>query len=208
MSLMHQWKPRIYRKALLVCLASLPCAVLRAETMYVTDTLRLGIHHTEDTSDEAFRNLVSGAELEIIERVPNYAHVRTTDGEEGWVKSAYLVSEKPAKTRVAELEQELKSVLAELKETQAALEATQSEARQLGRQAAATDDSADAIQETLERLKTENDAYAAQLDRYRGSLPLVWVAGALGVTLLAGFLGGLWWLDARIRRRHGGFRIY
>jgi SH3 domain protein len=205
---MHESTPTMCRKAMFACLALLPCATLRAETMYVTDTLRLGIHHTEDTSDEAFRNLVSGAELEIIERVPNYAHVRTIDGEEGWVKSAYLVSEKPAKTRVAELEQEVKSLLAELKETQVALEATQSEARQLGRQAAATDDSADAIQETLERLKTENDAYASQLDRYRGSLPLVWVAGALGVTLLAGFLGGLWWLDARIRRRHGGFRIY
>jgi hypothetical protein len=28
------------------------------------------------------------------------------------------------------------------------------------------------------------------------------------LTLVAGFLGGWWWLDAAIRRRYGGFRIY
>jgi len=30
----------------------------------------------------------------------------------------------------------------------------------------------------------------------------------LVVSLVAGFLAGLWWLDALIRRRHGGFRVY
>ena len=38
--------------------------------------------------------------------------------------------------------------------------------------------------------------------------PVVWVIVALVVTLVGGFAGGLWWLDALIRRRHGGFRIY
>jgi cbb3-type cytochrome oxidase subunit 3 len=39
-------------------------------------------------------------------------------------------------------------------------------------------------------------------------MPLPWVAGALGVCLLAGFLVGLWWVDYRSRKRHGGIRIY
>ena len=67
-----------------------------AETLYVTDILRLGLHHAEDTSDQPFENLVSGAPLEIIEKKSNFAHVRTADGQEGWVKSAYLVAEKPS----------------------------------------------------------------------------------------------------------------
>jgi hypothetical protein len=37
---------------------------------------------------------------------------------------------------------------------------------------------------------------------------LPWVAAALVVALVAGFVAGLWWLDATIRRRHGGFRVY
>jgi hypothetical protein len=37
---------------------------------------------------------------------------------------------------------------------------------------------------------------------------MVWVLGALVVTLVAGFAGGLAWIDYTSRRRHGGFRIY
>lgn len=74
------------------------------DTMYVTDMLQLGMHHAQDTSDEAFRNLVSGTEVTVLERAPDFARVRTADGAEGWVRSFYLVAEQPARSRVAELE--------------------------------------------------------------------------------------------------------
>src|SRR5262245_23019864 len=79
----------------------------RSETAYVTHSLRLGIHHTDDTSDKPFENLVSGTALEVIERNTNYARVRTPDGQEGWVKAVYLVEQKPAQARVLELESQL-----------------------------------------------------------------------------------------------------
>jgi SH3 domain protein len=192
----------------LACLALSPWTCLRAETAYVTDMLRLGIHHAQDTSDPAFRNLVSGTELEILERVPNYARVRTPEGEEGWVKSAYLVTEKPARAQILELESRLEETTGQLGETRAALSTAQSEADRLAREAANTNSSTEAIADTLERLKRENETYEAQLERYRRSVPLLWAGGALLVTFVGGFVGGLWWLDAVIRRRHGGFRIY
>jgi hypothetical protein len=34
------------------------------------------------------------------------------------------------------------------------------------------------------------------------------VGSAIAVCLIAGFLGGLWWVDHRSRKRHGGIRIY
>jgi SH3 domain protein len=179
-----------------------------AETAYVTDSLRLGLHHTEDTSDRPFENLVSGTALEVIERNANYARVRTPGGQEGWVKSAYLVEQKPAALRVAELEAELASARGEVAQVLSARSSAEEELHRLGKQVAATTGSSDAIQETLGRLKRENEAYEARLDSYRGSLPLLWVGAALVVTLAAGFVAGLWWLDALIRRRHGGFRIY
>jgi hypothetical protein len=55
-----------------------PLTVL-AETAYVTDNLRLGLHQAPDTSDRAFRTLDSGQELEIISRDRNYAQVRLPD---------------------------------------------------------------------------------------------------------------------------------
>jgi len=183
-------------------------AVAEADTAYVTDSLRLGIHHTDDTSDRPFENLVSGTPLEIIDRNTNYAHVRTPDGQEGWVKAAYLVQEKPAQLRVAELEAELAGLRGEFDEARSARSSAEHELHRVGKEVAATAGSTDAIQETLGRLQSENEAYEARLESYRRSLPLPWVGAALLVTLAAGFVAGLWWLDALIRRRHGGFRIY
>jgi SH3 domain protein len=179
-----------------------------AETAYVTDSLRLGIYHTDDTSEKPFENLVSGTPLQVIERNTNYARVRTPDGAEGWVKSAYLVDDKPAQLRVVELEAELTGLRSEFDQLRSARSSAQDELNRLGKQVAATTGSTDAVQDTLGRLKRENETYEARLESYRSSLPLSWVAAALVVTLVAGFASGLWWLDALIRRRHGGFRIY
>ena len=68
-----------------------------AETAYVTDTLRLGLHQAADTSDRAFRSLESGQEFEVLSRSRLYAHIQLPDGTQGYVKAAYVVSEKPAR---------------------------------------------------------------------------------------------------------------
>jgi SH3 domain protein len=179
-----------------------------AETVYVTDILLLGLHEAEDTTDQPFRTLVSGTELEVLVRVPNYARVQTADGQQGWVKSGYLVADKPAQLRVAEVEATLGAMREELTRAQAAQQATELRADQLKRQFQVREDSSEAALDTLERLKSENESYEARMDAYRGSLPIAWVAAALVVTLVGGFLAGMWWLDFLSRRRHDGFRVY
>jgi uncharacterized protein YgiM (DUF1202 family) len=154
------------------CLSTLACWLLPAvpalsqETLYVTDVLQLGMHAAADTSDEAFRNLVSGTQVTVLERATDFARVRTTDGAEGWVRSFYLVAEQPARTRIAELESR------------------------------------------VEALEQENQAYFERFERYRGTVPWPWVLGVVVVALGGGFLAGYWWLDATIRRRYGGFKVY
>lgn len=185
------------------------CTVLaHAETLYVTDILRLGIHEAQDTSDKPFDNLVSGTAVEVLERVPNYARVKLADGREGWVKSTFLVEDKPAQARVAELEGELEGLRRETEAAKAAQRTAEGELGRLSHQAQSSIGSAEAAAATLERLEAENQDYEAKLELYRNSLPWQWVVPALVVALAGGFVAGLWWLDARIRRRHGGFRIY
>jgi SH3 domain protein len=196
------------RKIALLGILGLAPVLGGAETAYVTDMLRLGIHNAEDTSDRPFDNLVSGTPLEVLERAPNYARVRTPGGQEGWVKSAYIVAEKPAQARIAEAEAEIERLRTALDAAQDAHDEAETTADALSRQVAASAGSDEAIRETLERLKRENAGYAEQLDAYRGALPLAWVGAAIFVTLVAGFAAGWWWLDSRIRRRHGGFRIH
>jgi SH3 domain protein len=191
--------------AVALCAAA---GVAAADTAYVTDSLRLGLHAASDTSDRAFENLVSGAAVDVLERNTSYARVRLADGREGWVKAMYLVPLKPAAARLAEVEAEMQS----LKDAAAAAKTAQAAAEQeLARYKAelqAKTGSAETIQETVARLRDENRAHEERLETYRYALPIKWVIPALVVVLVAGFLAGLWWLDALIRRRHGGFRVY
>lgn len=182
--------------------------VAAAETAYVTDNLRLGLHQAADTSDRAFRTLESGQQLEVLSRNRNYANVQLPDGTIGYVKAAYLVPDKPAKLIVAETQAENERLAAELAElraqfarpaqTIAALEATNEELESRLAAGAAR---------IAELTETADDLRARQA-QYRFSLPLSWVAGAMGVCLVGGFLAALWWVDYRSRQRHGGIRIY
>lgn len=86
------------------------CPSSKAETMYVTDKLILGVYADSEGSGEQIRIVRSGAQLEVMERVGRYAKVLTAEGEEGWVKSQYLVSQPPAVLRVEQLEAQLQTL--------------------------------------------------------------------------------------------------
>jgi SH3 domain protein len=188
-------------------LALLPLAAI-ADTAYVTDNLRLGLHQAPDTSDRAFRYLDSGQEMEILTRDRNYANVRLPDNVEGWVKTAYLVDIKPAKLIVAEITAERDALIAELAETKSAFAAPAATIEALKNDAAAFDEQLEASNARIAELEDENAGLQGLKEQYRGSLPLSWVAAAIGVCLIAGFLFGMWWVDRRSRQRHGGIRIY
>ena len=179
-----------------------------AETAYVTDNLRLGLHNAEDTSDRAFRILESGQPMEILIRAGNYANVRLPDGTEGWVKTAYLVDDKPAKLIVAETMQERDALAAELEETKAAFAAPAATIERLETETSDLSARLDSAQTEIASLQEANASIDALKARYKGSLPLTWVGGALVIMLVLGFLGGLWFTDHRSRKRHGGIRIY
>jgi SH3 domain protein len=179
-----------------------------AETMYVTDLLRLGVHRAPDTSDRPFRTLVSGTPMEILQRSTNYAFVRLEDGREGWVKSAYLVDEKPARLRLAELEADHGDFQNQLDAARAAQTAAEAKASALESTMSSAANSSQAAEEHLRKLEDENASFQKRLASYRGSMPLTWVGLAVVVALVGGFVTGLWWLDYLSRRRHGGFRIY
>ena len=179
-----------------------------AQTAYVTDNLRLGLHAAEDTSDRAFRYLESGQEMEVLIRERNYANVRLPDGTEGWVKSAYLVDDKPAKLIVAETMEERDALATELEEARAAFAEPAATIEGLRNDAATLTTQLEASQAEVADLQDEVASIQGMKERYKGSLPLSWVAAATLVCLIVGLLGGLWWSDYRSRQRHGGIRIY
>ncbi len=194
-------------RTVLLLLIVLPFGAM-AETAYVTDKLRLGLHQAADTSDRAFRTLESGQELEIVSRNRNYASIRLPGGVQGFVKAAYLVSEKPAKLIVAETQSANEKLQQELENTKAAFAAPAATIDALEQQVAAKSAALDNNEAQLADLIAENEDYQDRYSQYKYSLPFKWVGGAMFVCLLSGFLVGLWWIDYQSRRRHGGVRIY
>ena len=194
-------------RLVIVVIALLPM-IAAAETAYITDKLRLGLHQAEDTSDRAFRMLESGQELEIISRDRNYANVRLPDGARGYVKAAYLVDEKPARLIVAQTAAERDALIAELEETKRAFAGPAATIQGLKDDVADLTSKLTVADAEISDLKKENAGIQGMKERYKGSLPLTWVAAAIGVCLIGGFLVGLWWIDRSSRKRHGGIRIY
>ena len=179
-----------------------------AETAYVTDNLRLGLHAAEDTSDRAFRFLESGQPMEILVRDRNYANVRLPDGAEGWVKSAYLVDEKPAKLIVAETIAERDALATELAEAREAFAEPAATIDRLRAESADLTTKLDDAQAEITSLRDEVASIEGMKEAYRGAVPLKWVGGVAVVCLVLGFLLALWWNDRQSRKRHGGIRIY
>lgn len=193
---------------LLLGLFALLPVLAAAETGYVTDRLMLGLHQAEDTSDRPFRSLESGTAFEILSRDRLYARVRLADGTEGYVKAAYVVDEPPAKLIVNQAQAEVERLTRELEEAKAAFAEPAAVIDSLKSQAAALESELEAARTRLGDLEEDNAQYQSRAERYQYSLPYTWVGGAIAVCLIAGFLGGLWWVDHRSRKRHGGIRIY
>lgn len=198
---------RIYR-VLLVGVSLCWSVSLAAETAYVTDRLRLGMHNEADTSDRAFRVLDSGQEMEVISRNANYALVRLPDNTQGYVKAAYLVDEKPAKLIVAETEAARAQMEEELASTKSAFAGSAGRIKELESQVSELGAQLAESKGAVSQLTRDKKQFSDQLSLYRFSLPWPMVLAAALVAIVLGLVGGMWWVDYRSRRRHGGFRIY
>ena len=194
-------------RTLLFVLTLLPLAV-QAETAYVTDTLQLGLHQAQDTSDRPFRNLDSGQEMEVLSRTTYYANVQLPDGTRGYVKAGFLVDTKPAKLIVAETQAEAERLKRELEELRRSFAAPAATIDALRNESADLQALLDASEAAAADLGVENSSLRNRQAQYKISLPLQWVGGAAVACLIGGFLLGLWWVDRSSRKRHGGIRIY
>ncbi len=188
----------------LLLLTSTPATAAEADVVYVTDELRLGLYRTEETSGRTVKTLISGARLTVLERALMSIRVRTEDGDEGWVKTAYIVETEPARSRLGRLEAAVETAGARLEEAEQALEASRSEANELASQLAVAEQNIT----NLPALEAENAALRETLASSGIRMPLGWFIVAALVCLMAGGFTGYWLLDRRVRSRFGGIRPY
>jgi len=88
-----------------ICVAlCLFCSISAVNAAYITDKLVAGLYEEPKTDTEPLKALSTGTPLEVIERKDDFIKVRTPDGTVGWVESAYLTDEKPARSMLLEVQ--------------------------------------------------------------------------------------------------------
>jgi len=71
-------------------------SIARAETLYVTDRILLGMHQEANETSPVIKTITSGTATVVLERNESFIKIKLTDGTEGWVSKNFLKKEKPA----------------------------------------------------------------------------------------------------------------
>lgn len=192
---------------LLIGLVTLLPLFAVAETAYVTDNLRLRMYADAELTS-VVETLVSGDQFEVLSRNSQTARVELSDGRQGYVSAGYIVYDKPAKLIVNQSLAETERLTSDLKELQAAFAEPQALVDSLKQESADLQAQLEEASNRTAELQASNESLEKRQQRYRYSLPYTWVGGAIVICLIAGFLGGLWWVDRQSRKRHGGIRVF
>jgi hypothetical protein len=157
----------------------------------------VSVSSTPDAGGERIASLKSGDRVELIERSGDAVHVRLANGKDGWLRSSYLSTEQPLRTRLQQSEAEVSDLKAQVSRLEAQLSGASS-LRAAAPLAAAPEEAAAAAPAPL--FSAAGEAAA----------PRVWPWAVLSaaLALVVGFALGWWMLDRSIRKKYGGLKIY
>lgn len=231
---------------------------LLAETVYIKDSLLVGLHEEKSIDSAILKVLPTGTALEVLKRENDFVNVRSPNGVVGWISKSYLMDNDPnqnlgtdtaaraAQTRIRELEAEVQNIKMLQSRTEQQHEQTinsdevaklTTENNNLKQQIISDKLKSGELQAQLGELKkqlsqsgsnkelatkmqllTETNAQLEdkikQLQQGRNiSEPLADIFNIhnsvvlAGIALLLGMLIGIFLMDWRARRRHGGLRF-
>ncbi len=142
---------------------------IRAETMYVTDVLRLALRSGKSSDQSILGVIMSGQIVEVLQIDDQWAQVRLPDGKEGWVQNRYLTPQITKGILLESLEQKhkvLKDQLAMvLDENSQLTKETKSIRIELNQMEASLTE----INSAYEKLKTEAADYLNLKSKYEGT---------------------------------------
>lgn len=128
----------------------------RAETMYVSDTMKITFRSGPGNDRKITSLLSTGQRVEVLQPDGDWVLVRLDDGKEGWVLNRYLTPKVPCGIEIESLRNEhrdLNDAASALKEENAVLK---TDKKELSRNLAATQSELSTVRTRFETLKEES----------------------------------------------------
>lgn len=148
---------------LIVCLFS---NAIYAETMYVSDVLRLTLRTGPSTENKILAVLESGQQLEIVKSGKEWSLVRLPNGKEGWVLSRYLTPNETSNIQLERLQLKHKNLTAQAAELLEDNNALKAENERLKIELEATQERMGSTRADYEALKSEAAEFLSLKTKY------------------------------------------
>lgn len=193
------------------------------EVKYVTDKLRLSLYKKSNDRGGTIKLLVSGDVLDVLEKSGPYSKVRTREGVTGWVKNGFLVSEPTASFQLVE-EQKKNEILArqieQFADTQKLVDDYENTISLINEDLQTTQSKLEQANKDLEQLSATNTALNEQIEATQqgklGWLDIMmllkqfWYVAVLAllIMLLVGFMVGRSLVEAQVRKRFQGVKVW
>lgn len=81
-----------------------------ADTRYVSDRLIISMREGRSPQDTAVAFIVAGTPVEVLEEADDHLFVRIANGQEGWVRTKYIMTELPKPMVIKELKANVKEL--------------------------------------------------------------------------------------------------
>jgi len=105
-------------RLLLISAILLAALCAHAETMYVSNIVKITLRTGPGTDHKILRMLPSGQQVDILSKEGDWSYVRLPEGLEGWLLARFISAEKPSSLILKALEKEHQTLLGEAERLQ------------------------------------------------------------------------------------------
>ena len=194
-----------------------------AEILYVTDQLRLSLYAQPDSESNVIELLSSGDKLMVEEIAGPYAKVTSPDGNLGWVKRGFLVSDPTSNLLLEQVSKEnelLKEELGKLNNSKVVLDQYEADMDDMSARITGLEQEKVGAEQKISELEQAIEQKRLDEQKSREGKPALesiikmariywlYIALALLVVLLIGYLLGTKITEASVRRKFQGIKVW
>ena len=185
-----------------------------AETIFVTDSLKLKLRVSPSNDGDVITSLDSGEKLTLVEKQTKFSKVKTADGKSGWVQSWFLTDKPPATYLVNSVTRENEILTSKLAKANTKLKNFDSEtAREnesLKQSVAGLANKVKSLTNTRNELEEKLDSQASKLAKYefaeKYNINLILLVFFL-FSFAGGFVCSRIWSQVQERKRLWGYQL-